>query len=155
MLRLTILASAVPMIVAGVFAREQIGTNVNPCITMADAAVQIAPTPWQAQRLVSFTSDPTEATVRVRIVDDASIADFAIADGTEAREADSCVGTGPTRLVGITDQPSAAPTVIYLTRDGDADYRIFVSSKNFTLREAAALIVGAQSERQIVMSKAL
>ena len=61
----------------------------------------------------------------------------------------------PTRLVGITEQPSAAPTVIYLTRAGDADYRIFVSSKNFTLREAAALIVGAQSERQIVTSKAL
>jgi hypothetical protein len=33
--------------------------------------------------------------------------------------------------------------VIYLSQDGPADYRIFVKSKTFTAREAAALIVGA------------
>jgi hypothetical protein len=33
--------------------------------------------------------------------------------------------------------------VIYLSPDGPADYRIFVRSKTFTAREAAALIVGA------------
>jgi hypothetical protein len=33
--------------------------------------------------------------------------------------------------------------VIYLTHEGPADYRIFVKSKTFTAREAAALIVGA------------
>jgi hypothetical protein len=33
--------------------------------------------------------------------------------------------------------------VIYLSPDGDADYRIFVQSSHFTAREAAALIVGA------------
>jgi len=33
--------------------------------------------------------------------------------------------------------------VIYLSHDGPADYRIFVQSKNFSARDAAALIVGA------------
>jgi hypothetical protein len=33
--------------------------------------------------------------------------------------------------------------VIYLSHDGPADYRIFVRSKTFSAREAAALIVGA------------
>jgi hypothetical protein len=33
--------------------------------------------------------------------------------------------------------------VIYLSKDGPADYRIFVRSKSFTARDAAALIVGA------------
>ena len=38
----------------------------------------------------------------------------------------------------------AAPTpLIYLSRDADADYRIFVRSKTFTARDAAALVVGA------------
>jgi hypothetical protein len=40
--------------------------------------------------------------------------------------------------------------VIYLSRDGPADYRIFVSSKNFSLLDAAALIVGARGERHRV-----
>jgi hypothetical protein len=33
--------------------------------------------------------------------------------------------------------------VIYLSHSGPADYRIFVRSKTFTARDAAALIVGA------------
>jgi hypothetical protein len=33
--------------------------------------------------------------------------------------------------------------VIYLSPNGPADYRIFVRSKTFSAREAAALIVGA------------
>jgi hypothetical protein len=34
--------------------------------------------------------------------------------------------------------------VIYLSTNGPADYRIFVQSKSFSVRDAAALIVGAQ-----------
>jgi hypothetical protein len=38
--------------------------------------------------------------------------------------------------------------VIYLSPDdASADYRIFVRSKRFSAREAAALIVGAHGER--------
>jgi len=45
--------------------------------------------------------------------------------------------------------------VIYLSRDGPADYRIFVSSNSFTLREAAALIVAARRERHRVEAASL
>ena len=41
-------------------------------------------------------------------------------------------------------ESSEADPVIYLSRDGPADYRIFVSSKSFSVRDAAALIVGAR-----------
>jgi hypothetical protein len=37
--------------------------------------------------------------------------------------------------------------VIYLSPDGNADYRIFVQSKRFTPREAVALIVSASGGR--------
>jgi hypothetical protein len=33
--------------------------------------------------------------------------------------------------------------VIYLSHEGPADYRIFVRSKTFSQRDAAALVVGA------------
>ena len=45
--------------------------------------------------------------------------------------------------MAISANPSASEPVIYLAPDGPADYRIFVSSKHFSARDAAALIVGA------------
>jgi hypothetical protein len=145
MLRFRILASAVPLIVAGVLAGRQVVADVHPCISTAEAAVELAELPWQASRLVSFTGDPSRATVRVQIVDDPAVADFAVVDDGVSRESDTCTGLGPTRFIGIGD--AAAPTLIYLSRDDNADYRIYVRSRNFTLREAAALIVGAHTDQ--------
>jgi hypothetical protein len=45
--------------------------------------------------------------------------------------------------------------VIYLSRDGPADYRIFVSSKSFSVRDAAALIVGASGDRHRIEAASL
>lgn len=148
MLRLKILVSIVPLAFAGFFAREQLFASVHPCIATAETSVEIAPMPWQAQRHVSFTSDPTEATVRVQIVDSPETADFAVVDDAETDEAGACNGAGPTELVGITEQSAATPTVIYLSREGAADYHIFVQSKAFSLQEAAALVVSARAGRQ-------
>jgi hypothetical protein len=39
--------------------------------------------------------------------------------------------------------------VIYLSADGPADYRIFVRSKTFSAREAAALIVASGGHRRL------
>lgn len=148
MLRFKILVSIVPLAVAGFFAREQLVASIHPCIATADTSVQIAPSLWQAQRRVSFTSDPAEANVRVQIVDSPETADFAVVDDGETDEAGACNGTGPTELVGITERSPATPTVIYLSRDTAADYHVFVQSKTFTMQEAAALVVSARAGRQ-------
>ena len=62
---------------------------------------------------------------------------------TEAED-NACEMTHDARFVAIADRPAGdgAP-VIYLSQDGPADYRIFVQSRRFSAREAAALIVGA------------
>ncbi|MDR3466146.1 MAG: hypothetical protein P4M07_09395 [Xanthobacteraceae bacterium] len=155
MLRFRILASAVPLMVAGVLAGRQVVADVHPCISTAEAAVELADLPWQASRLVGFTADPARATVRVQIVDDPAVADFAVVDDGVSRESDSCTGLGPTRFIGIGDAAATAPTVIYLSRDDNADYRIYVRSRSFTMREAAALIVGAHTERSQTAAGAL
>lgn len=147
MLRFRILASAVPLLVAGLVAHQQLfsSASVHPCITTAEASVELAELPWQASRLVSFTADPNRATVRVQIVDDPTAADFAVVDDGLAREGDTCAAE-PARRIGIRDAATEAPTVIYLTRDDHADYRIYVRSRTFSLKEAAALIVGAHDD---------
>ena len=58
-------------------------------------------------------------------------------------ETGACEATAATLSVAVSASPSGSAPVIYLSTDGPADYRIFVRSKTFTARDAAALIVGA------------
>ncbi len=143
MLRLKILASAFPLLIAAVFARGDILPGARPCIAVGEGSVQLATLPWQAQSRVSFTKDPALATVRVQLTDNAAAADFAVLDDADGTEADGCAVNAATRLVAISATSSASDPVIYLSPDGPADYRIFVASKRFSARDAAALIVGA------------
>jgi Tol biopolymer transport system component len=153
MLRLKILASVVPLVIVAVFARGGWSSGPHPCVAIGDASVEIASVPWHADLHVSFTDNPKAATVRVQILESAEAADFAVVDdadnpetgalGTGAPETRACEMTAaPLSVAVAASRPGSAP-VIYLSKDGPADYRIFVRSKTFTARDAAALIVGA------------
>jgi hypothetical protein len=143
MLRFGILASAVPLFVAAVFARGELLPGPRPCIAVGEASVQITSMPWHADLHVAFTDDPAASTVRVQIADNAEAADFAVVDDVEAAEAGVCEAMPATRFIAVSASPSASGPIIYLSPNGPADYRIFVRSRTFSLRDAAALIVGA------------
>jgi hypothetical protein len=143
MLRFKVLASSIPLLVAAVFARGGLLPGTHPCIAVADTSVQIASMPWHADLHVAFTDDPAAATVRVQISDSPEAADFAVVDDVDSAESGACEANAATRLVAISASPAGGAPVIYLSHDGPADYRIFVRSKTFTLRDAAALVVGA------------
>ena len=160
MLRLKILASVVPLVIAAVFARGGWLPGPHPCIAVGDAAVEIASVPWHADLHVSFTDDPAAATVRVQITDSAEAADFAVVDDidrleTGAPETGACEATSATLWVSVSSGRSGSAPVIYLSKDGPADYRIFVRSKTFTARDAAALIVGAGDGRHHLTAASL
>jgi hypothetical protein len=144
MLRFKILASVVPLAVAAFFARGELFAASRPCIAVADMSVQLTSLSWQADRHVSFTDDPRLATVRVQISDSAEAADFAVIDDIDSNEAGGCRTNPETQLVAISAAPAASEPLIYLSREGPADYRIFVQSRTFSARDAAALIVGAR-----------
>jgi hypothetical protein len=144
MLRFKILASSIPLIVAAVFARGGLLPGTHPCIAISDTSVQIAAIPWHADLHVAFTDDPAAATVRVQISDSPESADFAVVDDVDSAESGACEANAATRLVAISATPASGAPVIYLSHDdGPADYRIFVRSKSFSVRDAAALVVGA------------
>jgi hypothetical protein len=143
MLRFRILASAVPLIIAAMLARGGLLPGSHPCFPVGEASVRITSVPWHADLQVSFTDDPATATVRVQIADSAEGADFAVIDDVDTPEAGACEANSATRLVAISVNPAGEAPVIYLSQTGPADYRIFVQSKTFTARDAAALIVGA------------
>jgi hypothetical protein len=154
MLRFKILASTIPLALAAFFARGDLVPGTRPCITTGETTLQIATAPWQAHSHVSFTDDPARATVRVQIVDNAEMADFAVLDDVDTPEPGACSLTSATRFIGIADAPSGPDPVIYLSDHTNADYRIYVKSRSFTPRDAAALIVGARGNVHARMASA-
>jgi hypothetical protein len=155
MLRFKILASVIPLAVAAFFARGELFASSRPCIAVADISVQLTFLSWQAEHHVSFTDDSSLATVRVQISDSAEAADFAVIDDIDTAEAGGCQTNPATQLVSISASPAASEPVIYLSTEGPADYRIFVQSKTFSARDAAALIVGARDGHHRVQAASL
>lgn len=155
MLRLNIVASVVPLAIVALFARGELVGGPRPCIEVAGTTVQIAALSWQADLHVSFTKNPSEATVRVQVSDNAEASDFTLIDDIDTAEAGACERSTAPRLVAISRRPSASDPVIYLSRDGPADYRIFVSSKSFSPLDAAALLVGARGDGHRVQAASL
>lgn len=155
MLRFKILASAVPLLAAALFARGEIGAVSHPCIALGETSVELTSLFWTAGIQVAFTDDPSQASVRVQITDDADIADFAVVDDGTSEEPSACQGNPSPRLVAISGPAGGDRPTIYLSTDGPADYRIYVRSKTFSQREAAALIVGARGGHRHVQAAAL
>lgn len=154
MLQYRILASALPLMIAGVLAGGQLVPGTQPCISLANQQVRIAYAPWQNQQHVSFTDNPAIATVRVQIVDSPELADFVVIDDIDTPDSTSCNAAVETRYIGITAHAAASEPIIYLSDRPGSDYRIFVRSKAFGVREAAALLVGAAPSpaRQVAAS---
>ena len=109
MLRLSILSSVVPLVLAGGVAHDWSAVSARQCA----AAGIIAP----ASRSVAFTDDPLAATVRVQIVESAELADLAIADDVEwprRRRAASMTWRGSSPSAR---SPVPGEAVIHLTRE--------------------------------------
>ncbi|QPF84922.1 hypothetical protein IC762_00870 [Bradyrhizobium genosp. L] len=156
MLRFKILASVVPLAVAAVFARVEFLPGQRPCIEVGDATLQIASIPWFADLHVAFTDDPRLATVRVQVTDNAETADFTVIDDVDDAEAGACESNGVPQLIAISGSPSTSDPIIYLSHDdGPSDYRVFVQSKTFSVREAAALIVSARGGQRRIEAASL
>jgi hypothetical protein len=143
MLRFRVLVSVVPLAAAAIFSGVELMPGPRPCIAFGDQSVQIASMPWVADLHIAFTDDPANATVRVQVADSPEGADFAMVDDVDSTEDNACEINAATRFIAISGYASSGAPVIYLSPNGPADYRIFVKSKSFTAREAAALIVGA------------
>ena len=144
MLRFKVLFSVVPLMAVAVMARLELAPGPQPCIAVGSDAMRIATSPWHADLRVSFTDDPSLASIRVALADSPDTADFTVVDDTSEAEDSACAITQATRFVLIADSLPDGGPVIYLSQDGPADYRIYVRSKRMTEREAAALIVGAR-----------
>lgn len=147
-MRFKILASAVPLIAAVLFVRGGLPDGSHPCIAVDDTSVEVSDLPWNADLHVAFTDDPAAATVRVGFSDSPEGADFAVVDDADEAEPGACEANPRTRFVTVSPNPETGAPIIYLAPDGPADFRIFVRSNRFSVRDAAALVVSAGGRHQ-------
>ncbi len=143
MLRLKVLLSSVPLIAIAAVAGAHFFPASHPCIALDDTSVELSNLPWHADLHVAFTDDPAAATVRVGLADNPEAADFAVVDDEVGTDQSACAANPASRLVTVSAHSDRGEPVIYLSHDGPADFRIYVRSKNFSVRDAAALVVGA------------
>jgi hypothetical protein len=136
MLRFGILAAVLPLALVGGVARDWTQASARQCFGPGLAA--------SSPRSIAFTTDPSAATVRVQIVERAELADLAIADGVEVADAGDCGLSDIAGRVAISAQPRPGEPLVYVSRDADADYRIYVDSTTISAEQAAAMIVGAR-----------
>jgi hypothetical protein len=155
MLRFKILASVFPLIAAVLFVRGSLLVGSRPCIAVADTSVEVSNLPWHADLHVAFTDDPAAATVRVGLSDSPEAADFAVVDDADNAEPGACEENPATRFVSVSPNPASGAPIIFLAPDGPADFRIFVRSNRISVRDAAALVVGAAGGHGHLQSDAL
>jgi hypothetical protein len=136
MLRLAIITSVIPLALASGVARDWTQASAGQCF-----APEISAT---SPRTIAFTDKPALATVRVQLVQGPELADLVIADDISATDADGCGIRGAIAAITISAQPVPGEPVVYLARDTDADYRIYVDSAQISAQQAAALIVSAR-----------
>ena len=147
MLRFKILSCAVASIAAALFVRCAFPGGSHPCIAVADRSVEVTDLPWHADLHVAFTDDPVMATVRVGFSDKAEEADFSVVDDADDAEPGACEANSQTEFVTVSPSPASGAPIIYLAPEGPADFRIFVRSQRFSVRDAAALVVAADGGR--------
>jgi hypothetical protein len=155
MLRFKILASAVALFAATLFVRGALLDGSHPCIAIADTSVEVSDLPWHADLHVAFTDDPAAATVRVGFSDSPEGADFVVVDDADNTEPGACEANPETRFVTVSPNPASGAPIIYLAPEGPADFRIFVRSSRFSVRDAAALVVSTGGGHSRLQSASL
>ena len=143
MLRVKILASSLPLILAGLVAGGDLVPGTQPCISLGNASLQMATAPWQNQLHVSFTDDPAKATVRVQLVDRADIADFVVVDD-DMNTADPEIALSPRKQDLSASQPmSRRRSRSFICRKTTAPTTGFLFTRRPSPCASAALVVSA------------
>ena len=152
---------AIPVLPVSFLAAVLLGQGMgfsppSPCLATPAGAIFSTSLPWRSDFRVAFTDDAQAATIRIRLVEDAAAADFAVADDTAPAEAQGCEPGAGARFVRIVDEPEPGDPVVFLATERDsrteaggsrADFRIYVRSSRTTAREAAAMLAASLRDR--------
>jgi hypothetical protein len=150
-----VLIFTVSLIAASLLLHGNLLDGSHPCLAVADTSLEVSDLPWHADLHVAFTDDPAAATVWVGLSDGPEGADFTVVDDADEAEPTACEVNPQTRFVTVWPNPAGGWPIIYLAGDGPADFRIFVRSSRFSVRDAAALVVSAGGGHLSAQSAAL
>jgi hypothetical protein len=96
---------------------------------------------------VRFVAPENNADVRIHVVDNVDIADFALVDDFAAIPSSPCISAGRLRTVRIVETTARADATVSFSGD-EADYKLFVHSARFGHADAAALFAAVLHYRE-------
>jgi hypothetical protein len=129
------LAVAIPAATAAGSFLSPDASAAKPCFAAGKAAYAVSHGA-AADYTVRIDNAAASPSLRMQIVDDPAAADFVLVDEDDAVQA--CKTAASVKTIRI-DAAAAEPDVTVAMTRGNADYKVFVKSANFTDEDAAAL----------------
>ncbi|HEY4139773.1 MAG TPA: hypothetical protein VGM57_00065 [Pseudolabrys sp.] len=128
------LVIAVPAATAASSFLSSDASAAKPCFSAGKAAYEMSH--GAADYTVRIDNAAASPSLRMQIVDDPASADFVLIDEDDAVQA--CKAAASIKTIRI-DAAATKPDVTVAMTRGNADYKVFVKSSNFTDEDAAAL----------------
>ncbi len=134
-LALFTLVVAVPAVAVG--ASSLWSVDETPCFSTGNVGYRLTDR-RSADFTIKIDNAATRPDLALQLVDDPSLADFVLADGTETSGA--CFGLRAVRTIRVDAQAREPDlTVALRSDDAAARYKIYAHSADFTAQDAAAL----------------
>jgi len=110
------------------------------CFTAGSVTYRLSPAATAPDYRVRIDNSVAHPDLRVQLVDEAEIADYALVDDMGDATGNSCATAGRLRTVKIVSGDAASDVVISVSQNAaDPDFTLFVHSARATHQEAAAL----------------
>lgn len=110
------------------------------CFAAGTTTYRVSATAPAPDYQVKIDNHATNPGLRMQLVDDPAVADFVLADDSDAAASDACHTSMPLKTIRI-DDAAARPDLTISLASGNAapDFRLYVDSARFSHEEAAAL----------------
>ena len=137
-LRKTLILLLVVGVPAG--ARSYFASAPDLCFTAGSVTYQLSSSAETPDYRVLIDNRARRPDLRVKLVDRAEIADFALVDDAGGVAGGACRTAGALKTVKIVSGETSPDVTISVSREvDDADFRLFVHSARVTHQDAAAL----------------
>jgi hypothetical protein len=116
------------------------GSSRDLCFTAGSVTYQLAPAASSPDFRVRIDNETPNPDLRIRLVDQAELADFSLVDDAGSPARNVCATAGDLRTVKIVKPHDIGDVTINIGRDAHvADFTLFVHSTRVTHYDAAAL----------------
>jgi hypothetical protein len=139
----------VALVATPVAAHSMFATTDNLCFASGASTYKLSPKASSPDFRVRFDNGAAQPDLRIRLVDSAEIADFALADDFSGADSSPCQPSTPIKTIAIDRDGNDPAIVVAMAAEmTHPDYRIYVHSARYSHQDVAALMAAMWKARQ-------